>query len=535
MEKAQNVNSIVEEIFTIGLSHDELAAASREIGKKLRGSLAGQNGSSPEKYVSLVIPFIREEKNILSLLNSIKKNTAYKNYEAILVVHETQKIESVLKEIAETNISILRIPAEINLLTGCEVAANAAIGNNIIFLHPDVEIKLRWMEHLLSLSLSRDAKIITSKVLQTNGRIAEGGYSILKEGNLVGNFLNEYSDNPAFNFVEQIPTSSHFSLFIKREVWDDLQFDEKISNYDLAIYDLGVQINRSGKKIYYQPLSVLQLQKPEILIPTNRTTMQPAPEVIDSLKPTIKGIDFADISSQVIKKNILSLGVYLGDRLNNAEDIIKTIQSATLHSVTQKWVAINQTSQNELVKKHTVEQINKFVPKFEILNNLLGKETLTDYDYILTVDDDIVLPENFIDILIYLQNKYDLALAQPARTKNSFIDHPIVQQQDGLMARETHFVEIGPVFCISKDIYDVILPFDLSSPMGWGYENIWAKKLADLGKKMGIIDAVPVDHSLRKPVANYTWSVADEQRAKILEINPHLVLADCFKVIDVKN
>ena len=41
--------------------------------------------------------------------------------------------------------------------------------------------------------------------------------------------------------------------------------------------------------------------------------------------------------------------------------------------------------------------------------------------------------------------------------------------------------------------------------MGWGYESVWAYELPHHGLKMGIIDAVPVDHGLREPLAYYSW------------------------------
>jgi hypothetical protein len=51
--------------------------------------------------------------------------------------------------------------------------------------------------------------------------------------------------------------------------------------------------------------------------------------------------------------------------------------------------------------------------------------------------------------------------------------------------------------------------------------------------KMGIIDAVPVDHSLRKPVANYAWAEANQQRKDLLAVHEHYTLDQCFRVLEV--
>ena len=161
------------------------------------------------------------------------------------------------------------------------------------------------------------------------------------------------------------------------------------------------------------------------------------------------------------------------------------------------------------------------------------QEDLANFDYVLLSDDDVVLPEQFLDQFIPLQGLLDFAIAQPARTGNSYIDHPIVEQQRGVLARQTRFVEIGPVVSFHRSAFELVFPFDLTSPMGWGYENVWSYLLARRGLKMGIIDALPVDHSIRKPVANYKWSEADRQRKSLFKKHTHYSYDECFRILDV--
>src|SRR5207248_3190265 len=84
---------------------------------------------------------------------------------------------------------------------------------------------------------------------------------------------------------------------------------------------------------------------------------------------------------------------------------------------------------------------------------------------LVLVDDDLGLPRGFLDGLIGWQRALGWALAQPARTARSFVDHRIVQQQPGVAARRTRFVEIGPVVSIHRSAFELLLPFDLASPM----------------------------------------------------------------------
>jgi len=108
-----------------------------------------------------------------------------------------------------------------------------------------------------------------------------------------------------------------------------------------------------------------------------------------------------------------------------------------------------------------------------------------------------------------------------------------VERHWGVAARQTLFVEVGPVVSFHRSIYDLVFPFDLASSMGWGYENIWSYLLAQRNMKVGIIDVLPVEHNLRKPVAHYGWERADTERVAFLNKHEHLPLEECFRVLDV--
>jgi hypothetical protein len=128
--------------------------------------------------------------------------------------------------------------------------------------------------------------------------------------------------------------------------------------------------------------------------------------------------------------------------------------------------------------------------------------------------------------------KYDFALAQPARTHDSYIDHRFVEQLDGITARQTRYVEIGPLFSMRADALPILTPFDVTTPMGWGYDFTWPLAMDAAKLKMGIVDAVPVSHKLRKPVANYLHSDADRQMKEYFTDRPHLKPEEAFYIVE---
>jgi glycosyltransferase involved in cell wall biosynthesis len=270
----------------------------------------------------------------------------------------------------------------------------------------------------------------------------------------------------------------------------------------------------------------------DIQIPNGDATVI-SKEAIESLRPQIPERFRVKTNGHARRKKVLILGVYLAEKQNNVDDIVATILKTRTVKVTQRWIALGGEAKTRQVADVTVDTILRERPKFQIINDLLTKEKLNQYDYVILMDDDIVLPALFLDQFIALQERLDFVIAQPARTSNSYIDHPIVEQQRGVLARRTLFVEIGPVVSFHKSVFGIVFPFDLTSPMGWGYENVWAHRLEQARMKMGIIDVVPVDHSLRKPVAFYHWDEANRQRSLYLSKHEHTPIDQCFRVLDV--
>ena len=166
---------------------------------------------------------------------------------------------------------------------------------------------------------------------------------------------------------------------------------------------------------------------------------------------------------------------------------------------------------------------------------LLSACDLSCVDYIIVVDDDIALPVGFLDGFLAIAERRDFALCQPARTHTSFIDHFFVVQLMGIESRCTNFVEIGPLFCLHKSAFSVLIPLDESAPMGWGLDFVWPVLLSDRGMRLGIIDAYPVEHALRKPVSLYSYDATQQAMQEFLCSRKHLSLDDLFHIQECYN
>jgi hypothetical protein len=230
---------------------------------------------------------------------------------------------------------------------------------------------------------------------------------------------------------------------------------------------------------------------------------------------------------------VLVVGVYLADKPSWIRSIVHNLGASSSYQVVQRWAVIGEAEVASELRSVTRVHNTVQEPKFALVNRLLAHEPFSDYEYVLVVDDDIRLPDRFVDRFLGLQTDLGFSLAQPARTSNSYIDHPLVQQIEHILARQTLFVEIGPVTSFHRSIFSLLLPFDLTSPMGWGYENIWSYRLYYAGFKMGIIDAYPVDHSLRATATYYNSKEAGAGAERILKAHKHFSLKRCYKTLQV--
>jgi hypothetical protein len=229
------------------------------------------------------------------------------------------------------------------------------------------------------------------------------------------------------------------------------------------------------------------------------------------------------------RKPVLVVGVYLADRENRVLDLCESFRSSRHWDVEQRWIALGAHPPAALADVTVAVALP--TPKFTLINEQLRSVLLDRYAYVVVCDDDVTVPPRFLDEYLASVEQHDFALAQPARTHDSYTDHHFVMQLRGIRARQTRFVEIGPVFSMRADAARLLTPFDEASPMGWGYDFVWPVQMAHARLKMGIVDACPVAHNLRKPVTNYSWDRAKAEMDALLARRPHLDPADSFMIV----
>ncbi len=159
--------------------------------------------------------------------------------------------------------------------------------------------------------------------------------------------------------------------------------------------------------------------------------------------------------------------------------------------------------------------------KFQNLNRLLAAHPAGECDWLLVVDDDVVLPRGFLDRLLFLAERFDFDLVQPAHRARSHAAWRVTRRHAGSVARQTPFVEIGPVTALARATLPELLPFP-DVRMGWGLDLHWAALARRHGWRCGVLDAVAIAHVAAPAGDAYSREAAVAEARALLTERPHL-------------
>jgi hypothetical protein len=170
--------------------------------------------------------------------------------------------------------------------------------------------------------------------------------------------------------------------------------------------------------------------------------------------------------------------------------------------------------------------------KFQNLNALLAASSPNGYDWLLVVDDDVSLPRGFLDAFVFLAERFQLRIAQPAHRARSHAAWQVTRRARRSIVRETGFVEIGPVSAFHATTFDLLLPFP-ELRIGWGLDLHWSALAREHGWRIGVVDATPVRHGLRLIASSYDRGAALVEAREFLANRPYTRADEAQRTIAV--
>jgi hypothetical protein len=153
--------------------------------------------------------------------------------------------------------------------------------------------------------------------------------------------------------------------------------------------------------------------------------------------------------------------------------------------------------------------------KFELLQRLLDGSPPSPSSWVVLSDDDYRFRRGSLVDLLALAQAANLDLAQPAHRRFVNASHQFTLVRPRVIARRTHFVEIGPLVVMSPAGRAALLPFP-PAEMGWGLEAQWGVSSREGRIVAGIVDAVTIEH-LGKVAGEYDGSAAWAELGRFVE------------------
>jgi hypothetical protein len=259
-----------------------------------------------------------------------------------------------------------------------------------------------------------------------------------------------------------------------------------------------------------------------------RTLGETAFSAIDLALLTGRRVD--RLAGKQPRRRVLAASVYRpGSRLAEALPRL----ASDRHDVTLALGAVKAGEPG--LAQHTIAEGlggGKFANLNRVLQAAIPASTPFDFDWVLAVDDDLVLPRRFLDRFVALCERFALDLAQPAQTLRSHSAWRVTRRRPASLVRETRFVEIGPLTAFGRRAAAELLPFP-ELRYGWGLDLHWAALAEKRGWRLGVVDATPVRHESATVAAAYPRTEAEAEAADFLASRPHLPASRAGEVVAV--
>lgn len=270
--------------------------------------------------------------------------------------------------------------------------------------------------------------------------------------------------------------------------------------------------------------------------PANGTPTGPADDFLSGESGTVGGFDGLRREMADRGSDVLDLASGRRARLALAARRLPTRRVLALGIIREKHQALADAVVAELKgSRHDLELATTSPGqrgKFENLNALLAANPVEDHDWLIVFDDDIELPKGFLDRFLFLAERFELDLAQPAHRRASHAAWQVTRRQPRSVVRETRFVEIGPLTAFASRTFPTLLPFP-PLRMGWGLDAHWGAIAKQRGWRCGVVDALPINHRAAPAGDGYSRQQTIAEAKAFLAERPYLPAHEAQRTLAV--
>ncbi|MDH3502907.1 MAG: glycosyltransferase [Nitrospirota bacterium] len=208
---------------------------------------------------SIIIPVFNKVELTRQCLTHLAEVTDGYSYEVIVVDNASTDGTKEFLSTLGGDIQVISNPGNYGFAKACNQGAAAAKGRFLIFLNNDTIPKSGWLRPLVDeVQQHSDVSIVGSKLLYPDDTIQHAGVVFSK------NCLTPYhvfrgasGDLPAVNVRQEFQVVTAACMLIRREEFGEVGGFDEIYRNGFEDVDLCLKVGKRGKKVIYQPESVL--------------------------------------------------------------------------------------------------------------------------------------------------------------------------------------------------------------------------------------------------------------------------------------
>ncbi len=219
-----------------------------------------------DKLVSIIIPTHNQSTRLLHLLDTLRKHTAFTNYEILLLddLSDEVGIDGIYAKLStDSRIRILRREESFNYSLYNNIGARAAAGEILVFMNNDMTItQPEWLTELVMWAQQPEVGVVGARLMYPHGRIQHAGVIMGLVGSAGHVFIGEPEKiNGPYGSPLQyrnLLAVTGACMAMRRDVYDLLGgFDE---GYQLTFSDIALCLKaiEQGYQVVYNPFACLE-------------------------------------------------------------------------------------------------------------------------------------------------------------------------------------------------------------------------------------------------------------------------------------
>ncbi|SFP88755.1 Glycosyltransferase, GT2 family [Amycolatopsis arida] len=214
--------------------------------------------TSEQPIVSVVIPTYGKWEYTRRCLASIETNLPTTPFE-VVVVDDASPDDAADRVARCPGVRLVRAPRNLGFVGACNLGAEHARGELLMFLNNDTEVRPGWLDNLVdTLDTRPDVGLVGAKLVYPDGRLQECGGIIWSDGTGWNYGRGEPADEPHFQTVRDVDYCSGAAILVRREVFDRVGgFDARYAPAYYEDTDLAFAVRAAGMRTLVQPASVV--------------------------------------------------------------------------------------------------------------------------------------------------------------------------------------------------------------------------------------------------------------------------------------